>query len=46
MSDLETNKKNVVEFYDLIINKKDFESAQEIYGGPLHTAQSSSGGRP
>jgi predicted SnoaL-like aldol condensation-catalyzing enzyme len=27
MSDLETNKKNVVEFYDLLINKKDFKSA-------------------
>jgi predicted SnoaL-like aldol condensation-catalyzing enzyme len=29
MSDLETNKKNVVEFYDLIINKKDFESGRK-----------------
>ena len=32
MSDLETNKKNVVEFYDLIINKKDFESARKYMG--------------
>jgi predicted SnoaL-like aldol condensation-catalyzing enzyme len=29
---LETNKKNVVEFYDLIINKKDFESARRFMG--------------
>ncbi len=29
MSDLEANKKNVVEFYDLIINRKDFESAKK-----------------
>jgi predicted SnoaL-like aldol condensation-catalyzing enzyme len=29
MSDLENNKKNVVEFYDLLINKKDFESAEK-----------------
>jgi predicted SnoaL-like aldol condensation-catalyzing enzyme len=29
MSDLETNKKKVVEFYDLLINKKDFESASK-----------------
>jgi len=31
-SDIETNKKNVVEFYDLIINKKDFESARKYMG--------------
>ena len=31
-SDLETNKKNVAEFYDLIINKKDFESARKYMG--------------
>ncbi len=31
-SDLETNKKNVVEFYDLIINKKDFEFARKYMG--------------
>jgi predicted SnoaL-like aldol condensation-catalyzing enzyme len=31
-SDLETNKKNVVEFYDLIIKKKDFESARKYMG--------------
>ena len=31
-SDLEANKKNVVEFYDLIINKKDFESARKYMG--------------
>ena len=29
-SDLESNKKNVLEFYDLIINKKDFESARKF----------------
>jgi predicted SnoaL-like aldol condensation-catalyzing enzyme len=29
MSDLEANKKKVVEFYDLLINKKDFESAEK-----------------
>ena len=32
VSDLEANKKNVVEFYDLIINKKDFESARKYVG--------------
>jgi predicted SnoaL-like aldol condensation-catalyzing enzyme len=32
VSDLETNKKNVVDFYDLIINKKDFESARKYMG--------------
>lgn len=32
VSDLETNKRNVVEFYDLIINKKDFESARKYMG--------------
>jgi predicted SnoaL-like aldol condensation-catalyzing enzyme len=31
-SDLETNKRNVAEFYDLIINKKDFESARKFMG--------------
>jgi len=30
--DLETNKTNVAEFYDLIINKKDFESAKKFMG--------------
>jgi predicted SnoaL-like aldol condensation-catalyzing enzyme len=30
--DYETNKKNVAEFYDLIINKKDFESARKFMG--------------
>jgi predicted SnoaL-like aldol condensation-catalyzing enzyme len=30
--DLETNKNNVAEFYDLIINKKDFESARKFMG--------------
>lgn len=29
---LEKNKKNVVKFYDLIINKKDFEAAREYMG--------------
>jgi predicted SnoaL-like aldol condensation-catalyzing enzyme len=29
---LETNKKNVAEFYDLIINKKDFASARRFMG--------------
>jgi predicted SnoaL-like aldol condensation-catalyzing enzyme len=32
VSDLETNKRNVVEFYNLIINKKDFESARKYMG--------------
>lgn len=31
-SNLEMNKKNVAEFYDLIINKKDFESARKYIG--------------
>ncbi len=31
-STLETNKKIVVEFYDLLINKKDFESARKYMG--------------
>lgn len=31
-SNLEMNKKNVAEFYDLIINKKDFESAKKYIG--------------
>jgi len=31
-SDLESNKKNVAEFYDLIINKKDFKSARRFMG--------------
>jgi len=30
---LEANKKAVEKFYDLIINKKDFESASEYIGG-------------
>jgi len=29
---LETNKKNVAEFYDFIINKKDFASARRFMG--------------
>ncbi len=29
---LEKNKRNVVEFYDLIINKKDFEAAKKYIG--------------
>jgi predicted SnoaL-like aldol condensation-catalyzing enzyme len=29
---LETNKRIVVEFYDLLINKKDFESARKYMG--------------
>jgi predicted SnoaL-like aldol condensation-catalyzing enzyme len=32
LPNLETNKKNVVEFYDLIINEKDFESARKYMG--------------
>ena len=32
VSDLETKKKIVVEFYELIINKKDFKSAREYMG--------------
>ncbi|MGO9118641.1 MAG: ester cyclase [Desulfomonilaceae bacterium] len=32
---MDANKKNVVEFYDLIINKKDFESAHK-YMGPRY----------
>ena len=32
MSDLETNKKNVAAFYDLIVNKQDFESARKYMG--------------
>jgi predicted SnoaL-like aldol condensation-catalyzing enzyme len=31
-SDLEANKKSVEEFYDLIINKKDFDSARKFMG--------------
>jgi predicted SnoaL-like aldol condensation-catalyzing enzyme len=31
-STLEDDKKNVVEFYDLLINKKDFESARKYMG--------------
>jgi predicted SnoaL-like aldol condensation-catalyzing enzyme len=31
-NDLETNKKNVEEFYDLIINKKDFNAAKKYIG--------------
>jgi len=30
--DLETNKKNVETFYDLIINKKDFNTAKQYIG--------------
>jgi predicted SnoaL-like aldol condensation-catalyzing enzyme len=32
---MEINKKNVAQFYDLIINKKDFESARK-YMGPRY----------
>jgi predicted SnoaL-like aldol condensation-catalyzing enzyme len=32
VSNLEINKKNVVEVYDLIINRKDFESARKYMG--------------
>ncbi len=31
-TDIETNKRNVIEFYDLIINKKDFEAARKFMG--------------
>ena len=31
-ADLEANKKAVVEFYDLAINKKDFEAASKFFG--------------
>ena len=31
-ADLEANKKAVVEFYDLAINKKDFEAASKYFG--------------
>ena len=30
--DLETNKRTVADFYDLIINKKDFDSARKYIG--------------
>ena len=30
--DYETNKKNVQEFYDFLINKKDFRCCEKIYG--------------
>jgi predicted SnoaL-like aldol condensation-catalyzing enzyme len=33
---MERNKKNVAAFYDLIINKKDYETAQELYIGPRY----------
>lgn len=33
---LERNKKNVTEFYDLIINKKDYETAKKLYIGPRY----------
>jgi len=32
-ADIEANKKAVVEFYDLAINKKDFEAASKYFGG-------------
>jgi predicted SnoaL-like aldol condensation-catalyzing enzyme len=32
ISDLETNKRNVTEFYDLILNRKDFDSARKFMG--------------
>ena len=31
-ADLEANKKSVVEFYDVAINKKDFEAASKYFG--------------
>ncbi len=31
-ADLEANKKAVVEFYDVAINKKDFEAASKFFG--------------
>jgi predicted SnoaL-like aldol condensation-catalyzing enzyme len=33
---MERNKKNVAAFYDLIINKKDYETAQKLYIGPRY----------
>ena len=33
---LERNKKNVAAFYDLIINKKDYETAARLYVGPRY----------
>jgi predicted SnoaL-like aldol condensation-catalyzing enzyme len=36
MDKLERNKKNVVEFYDLIINKKDYDAASKLYVGPRY----------
>jgi len=33
---LERNKKNVAEFYDLIINKKDYDTANKLYIGPRY----------
>jgi predicted SnoaL-like aldol condensation-catalyzing enzyme len=33
---MERNKKNVIAFYDLIINKKDYETAQKLYVGPRY----------
>jgi predicted SnoaL-like aldol condensation-catalyzing enzyme len=32
----ERNKKNVAAFYDLIINKKDYETAKALYIGPRY----------
>jgi predicted SnoaL-like aldol condensation-catalyzing enzyme len=32
MSDVETNKKSAAEFFDLVFNKKDFESARKYMG--------------
>jgi len=33
---LERNRKNVEAFYDLIINKKDYDTAQRLYIGPRY----------
>ena len=33
---MERNKENVAAFYDLIINKKDYEAAQKLYIGPRY----------
>ena len=32
LADTEANKKAVVEFYDLALNKKDFEAASKFFG--------------
>ena len=37
---MDANKKNVVVFYDFIINKKDFESARQYMGPQVQAAES------